>query len=195
MRQVQGQPIGCVAVNQTVLVQGRGATSISALTPGDMVHTSKGYQPYVGTTHDAGVASTLVLTIATGRSVELTPDHLIKTEAGFACAESVAVGTNVATATEDGEESMRPVLHIASSSSQVAAPLTRSGTVVVHGVVLSCYAAVHSQAVANAVLAPARLGIVSDVHAYVRGVVGFYNRLPQFLKMQVVPDGQLVQTL
>ena len=183
---------GCIAIHQTVLVQGRGATSISALTPGDMVRTSEGYQPYIGSMHDAGVEPTLVLTIATGRSVELTPDHLIKTEAGFVRAATVSVGTNVATVTEDGKESMRPVLHIATGSSQVAAPLTRSGTVIVHGVVLSCHAAILSHAVANAVLAPVRLGIVSDVHAYVRGLVSLYNRLPHILKMQVMPNDHLV---
>ena len=160
-----------------------------------MVRTSEGYQPYIGGMHDAGVAETLVLTIANGRSLELTPDHLIKTEAGFVHASTVAVGTNVATVTEAGEESMRPVLHIASGSSQVAAPLTRSGTVIVHGFVVSCYGAAASHAVANAVLAPARLSMVSDVHAYVRGLVGLYNRLPQFLKLQIVPDGHAVKTL
>jgi hypothetical protein len=157
-----------------------------------MVRTSEGYQPYIGSMHDAGVEATLVLTISTGRSVELTPDHLIKTEAGFVRAATVKVGTNVATVNEDGEESMRPVLHIASGSSQVAAPLTRSGTVVVHGVVLSCHAAILSHAVANAVLAPVRLGMVSDLHAYVHGLVDLYYRLPQFLKVQLMPSGHLL---
>ena len=189
---INGPGNGCIAVHQTVLVQGRGATAISALTAGDMVRTSDGYQPYIGSMHNPGVEATLVLTIATGRSVELTPDHLIKTEAGFVRAATVNVGTNVATVNEDGKEAMRPVLHIASGSSQVAAPLTRSGTVIVHGVVLSCHAAILSHAVANAVLVPVRLGMVSDMHAYIRGLVGLYDRLPQFAKMQLMPNGHLL---
>ena len=153
---------------------------------------SAGYQPYRGSMHDPGDAPTLVLSVAHGRSVELSPDHLIKTEAGFIPAGVVTVGSLVATVDEHGTELLLPVVHVAASSSRLAAPLTRSGTIVVHGVVLSCHAAVRSHAVANAALAPVRLGIVKDMHAYVRALMWVYNRLPVLMKSQVAAHDRLL---
>ena len=174
-----------------MLVLGRGALPIAALTPGDVVLTGEGYQPFLGSMHDAGVAPTLVLHLANGRSVELSADHLIKTEAGFVRAQAIARGTSVATVTDGvGSEALfQQVVLIEAGSSPVAAPLTRSGTIVIHGVVLSCHAVVRSHAVANAALAPVRLGFVKDVRAYVRALVWLYHRLPGSVRARVVAEG------
>ena len=125
-----------------------------------------------------------------GRSVELSHDHLIKTEAGFVHAAAVAVGTVVASVDEHGSESLQPVVNIAAGSAEVAAPLTRSGTIVVNGVVLSCHAAVRSHTVANVALVPVRLGLVTDMQSYVRALVWLYDRLPGFMKAHLVADGR-----
>ncbi len=58
--------VSCIAVHQTVLVRGLGAQPITALTPGDMVLTVHGYQPYLGSMYDAGRAPTLVVDTAHG---------------------------------------------------------------------------------------------------------------------------------
>ena len=179
----------CIANYQTVLVRDRGAQPIAALMAGDMIQTGDGYQPYLGSMHDAGKAPMLVLELAHGQSVELSREHLIKTKAGFVSAATIDVGSLVATVSEDGQETLQPVLRIAAGSSRVAAPLTRSGTIVVHGVVLSCHAIVRSHAVANAVMAPVRLGVVKDLHAYVRALVWLYNRLPGPAKALITAEG------
>ena len=181
----------CIAAHQTVLTRTAGAQPLSALAPGDQVLTSEGYKPYIGSMHDAGFGPTLLLRIANGRSIELTHEHLIKTEAGFVPAAEVAVGTLVATVTEDGEHALQPVVAIAESSSEAVAPLTRSGTVVVNGVVVSCYAGIRSHAAANALSMPARLGIVTDRHAYLRALVWLYHRLPGAVRAHITQDGGL----
>ncbi len=73
---------------------------------------------------------------------------------------------------------------------QVAAPLTRSGTILVHGVVLSCHAVVRSHAIANAALAPVRLGLVTDVQSYVRALVWLYDCLTGSVKAHLAADGR-----
>ena len=188
---IAGSGHHCIAAHQTVLVRDIGARPIAALTPGDMVLTSVGYQPYLGSMHDNRMAPTLVLTIAHGRSVELSRDHFIKTQSGFMHAAKAAVGTLVATVDERGFEVLQPVLRVAAGSSLVAAPLTRDGTVVVEGVVLSCHSVAHSHAFANAALAPIRLGIVKDMHGYVRALVWLYNSVPGFMKALVTTQGRL----
>lgn len=182
---------GCIAAHHTVRVQDGGSRPLSALVPGDVVLTSEGYKPYLGSMHDLGVSPTLVLSIAHGRSVELTHDHLVKTAAGFVTASAVAVGTLVATVTEDGTEELQPVVGVAASRSEVAAPLTRSGTIIVHGVVLSCYGGIRSHAAANVLSMPARLGVVKDRHAYLRALVWLYHRLPGVVRAHITPDGGL----
>jgi len=57
----------CIAVHQTVSVRYLGARPIAELTPGDMVLTAEGYQPYLGSMHDVNAAATLTLTLAHGR--------------------------------------------------------------------------------------------------------------------------------
>ena len=54
-------------MHQTASVRGLGARPIAKLTPGDMVLTAEGYQPYLGSMHDVDDAATLVLTLANGR--------------------------------------------------------------------------------------------------------------------------------
>ena len=124
--------------------------------------------------------------------MELSHDHLIKTAAGFDHAAAVARGTLVATVDEHGTESLQPVTNITAGRSRLAAPLTRSGTITVNGVVLSCHAVVRSHAVANAVLAPVRLGFMTDVRRYVRALMWVYNCLPWVLRAQVAAAGKAV---
>jgi len=50
--------------------------------------------------------------------VDLSHEHLIKTQAGFVHAAAVAVGTLVATVDEHGIESLQPVVNITAGRSQ-----------------------------------------------------------------------------
>ena len=106
-----------------------------------------------------------VLRTESGKSVTLTPTHLIFASqsdaeddafsAVFASdvreGDSVLVSTSTGTAVED-----RVVAVEVTAATGVFAPLTAAGNLVVDGVVASSYAVIESQSVAHAVFAPWR---------------------------------------
>ena len=51
---------------------------------------------------------------------------------------------------------------------------------------------VRSHGVANAALAPVRLGVVKDLHAFLRALVWLYRRLPGPVKALFVEEGHLL---
>ncbi|NP_001310756.1 sonic hedgehog protein-like precursor [Parasteatoda tepidariorum] len=98
-----------------------------------------------------------------GRSITLTPTHLIFTasphqttpQATFA--KHVEIGDYIYVAS-DRKVTLEKVISVTSSAKKgVFAPLTREGNLVVDGVVASCYAIIEDQALAHFAFAPVRL--------------------------------------
>lgn len=125
--------------------------ALSDLRIGYQVLTDRGYQAYMGDIHGGSAQPTVIIRTGGNTSVELTGHHLVKTASGgFVHAKDIAVGDRLAAHTVTGVDS---------GHSFEVSPMTRSGTIVVNGVVLSCYADVLSHTVMNLALAPARLGV------------------------------------
>lgn len=72
-------------------------------------------------------------------SIELTPSHLLSTPTGMKPARELEPQDTV-WVQQGSESSLSKVLRIERSSGPVIAPVTKSGTLVVNGVVASCYA-------------------------------------------------------
>jgi hypothetical protein len=77
------------------------------------------------------------------------------------------------------------VSRIERGESYVMSPLTRSGTIVVNDVVLSCYANVHSHNIANWALFPTRKSGIINTEVYLSSLVRIYNVFPHWLKRNI----------
>ena len=148
--------------------------ALGTLIQGDRVLTATGYQDFLGMFHSNLQAETLVLELNTTQSVELTHDHLIRTTTGFKFADRVAIGE--ALVMPMGQSAT--VTGITSSKSIVAAPLTRSGTIVVNGVVVSCYAKIPYHSLAHAMFLPYRLNLVSSLSLWASTLMNLHSLLP-----------------
>merc|ERR1711998_187870 len=76
------------------------------------------------------------LVTSTGSAIELTPAHMIMTSTGMKQAGEVQVGDSLVKQTGELSEVVRKE----AGKVSVTAPITMSGTIVVNGVVASCYA-------------------------------------------------------
>lgn len=92
------------------------------------------------------------LVTSTGSAIELTPAHMIMTSTGMKQAGEVQVGDSLVKQTGELSEVVRKE----AGKVSVTAPITMSGTIVVDGVVASCYAYGNHQ-VMHTALAPFRL--------------------------------------
>merc|ERR1711998_27189 len=92
------------------------------------------------------------LVTSTGSAIELTPAHMIMTSTGMKQAGEVQVGDSLVK--QNGE--LSEVVRKEAGKVSVTAPITMSGTIVVDGVVASCYAYGNHQ-VMHTALAPFRL--------------------------------------
>ncbi len=148
------------------------------LKSGDKVLTDKGYRRYVGNIHESKVHNTVIIHISENKTVELTRDHLIKTDSGFLHASDIQIGNILV-----GLDSMY-VIGIKHGVSHVMSPLTTAGTIVVNDVVLSCYAVVRYHSIANFVYIPVRFGIVKSISLkyYTMNIASVYNILPLWFK-------------
>lgn len=100
---------------------------------------------------------TVIIHTSDNKTVELTSDHLIKTESGFLHASNIQIGYILV-----GNNAPMYVTGIKYGISHVMSPLTAAGTIVVNDVVWSCYAVVKSHYLANFVYIPVRFGIVKS---------------------------------
>lgn len=120
--------------------------------------------------HDSTQAMTFHrLELANGRKLTLTADHLVYAawpgwrKHGLAepvFADRLQPGSYVFSPTGNASAPLEAVLLTnvsAVSSAGVYAPLTSHGTIVIDGVVTSCYASIDSQRLAHASMAPLRL--------------------------------------
>ena len=147
--------------------------AIHDLRAGDMVLTDLGYSGFISYIHEGSIQPTVVLYTDNKKSVELTRDHLIKTNKGYVHASDVEVGDVL---------SKYKVVATEAGQTYVVSPLTRSGSIVINGFTLSCYANVLSHNIANLALAPIRMRMIKGITTYVKMLVTFYNALPLSVK-------------
>lgn len=172
----------CIAGHQTVTIDSHKTKKIIELKFGDVVLTDTGFQKYIGNIHNGSISQTLKIHTNDGKSIELTADHLIKTDKGFAHAGTLRIGSSLV-----GSK----VVLIEERRSYVISPLTKSGTIVVNDVVLSCYANVHSHNLANWALFPARRANLVNKRIYLSILVYIYNVLPQWLKRNIATSDSI----
>jgi Hint module len=129
----------------TVLVQNQGAKEMTHLRIGDKVLTSKGYQPVYAFAHQDGQTQAEFLQIHTSQypnnPLEITSQHMV-----FLVGKSNAVpaytiqhGDLLQTSGFPNGAQVQKVKSIMRSG--LYAPLTRDGTMVVDGILASCYVA------------------------------------------------------
>lgn len=104
----------------------------------------------------------LHLELASGRTLTVTPTHLLLTVSANVSrtlyAEQFKIGDNLLVRDSNGDLTEDAVVNVgAVLKIGVYAPLTTTGTIVVDDVVASCYAVVDSQNIAHWAFAPVRL--------------------------------------
>ena len=178
-----GGGTSCIASHQIVETRlGQGlsecAKKMMDLKNGNEVLTDKGYKRYIGNIHESKVHNTVIIHTSKNKTVELTSDHLIKTDSGFLHASDIQIGDILV-----GLDNTY-VTGIRYGVSHVMSPLTTAGTIVVNDVVLSCYAVVRYHSIANFVYIPVRFGIVksSNLKYYTMKIASVYNILPLWFK-------------
>ncbi|KAJ8870669.1 hypothetical protein PR048_029692 [Dryococelus australis] len=159
---------GCFPGDSRVTLPGGHTAPLSDLRPGQQVlaadpTTGRLLFSEVLTFLDRDPASSrLFVQLATtsGCNLTVTPAHLLASPAGFVFAGDVRAGDVLLAAGDDGRAGQDTVVSARAVLRRgVFAPLTRHGTVVVDGLLASCYAVVSSQALAHWTLAPLRLAI------------------------------------
>lgn len=70
--------------------------------------------------------------------------------------------------------------------------MTRSGTIVVNDIVLSCYANVFSHNIANFMLTPVTTNVTKDVGKYFSVVTAIYNAFPKYIKHYIAASNTIV---
>jgi len=181
--------VACVALDAPVVVKGRGETPLRDLKFGDDVQDSAAgtYSPFVAWLHRSeDAADFLELRHETG-ILSITPGHLLKLDGAFDAARYARAGRTLQTPT--GPSTILSVT--ASRRAGFAAPLTRSGTIVVAGSEISCYHeapgawgsadAVHQ--LANAGFLPLRWGLPVDGATYANALGGINSVISTFVKM------------
>lgn len=143
-----------------------------------MVTTDEGLREYIGSIHEGSALPTLVLH-TTNSSIEVTGNHLVKTTTGFVHASSIIVGDFIATG---------KIVRITHTTSFVSSPLTRSGTIIVNNVVLSCYASVYSHQVAKMFTYPLRIGVFKNVNFYFKCLISIHNIIPKSVRRFIASD-------
>lgn len=171
---------GCIAANQSVLTQQNNLKLIKDLVLGDKVLTENGFQDYMGNIHQGGVYPTIIIYVENGSSIELTYDHYIKTTNGFVHAQKVSIGDLIKT-----RYGNKKIINIKNETSYVSSPFTRSGTIIVNNIVLSCYANDRSHNIVNFVFFPVRTGLVKHVDKYFEKLVYVFNMLPFWAKSYI----------
>lgn len=199
----------CFPANAIIFTQD-GPKEMKSLRPGDSVLTltNKGQKVFTEVItflhyHPDHDGSYIVLKSESGRSLTVSPNHLIYTtcaEDGEMKQDKLEIEATYAGILKGGDKiifvsqdkietvSIESVRHVRSYG--LYAPLTRSGTIVVDGVLASCYANFPNQRVAHTALAPLRLqsrfvkaSIPKGVHPYARFLHSVVQRFaPKYLE-------------
>ena len=162
---------GCFPGESEVRLESGRTTTMSRLSLSDRVLTVDAagrfaYSPVFMFLHrDADlVTSFYTVETAAGRTITLTPDHLVHAAdspdgaARPTFARNVREGRYLHVRADNGTRVASRVTRVTSRTrAGVFAPLTKDGTIVVDDVIASCYAVIDSQTVAHACFAPLRL--------------------------------------
>ena len=167
----------CIAAHQTVLTHKNSVKMIKDLALGDKVLTENGFQDYIGNIHKGGISPTIIIYTEEKNNIELTYDHFIKTNNGFLHAHKIIIGDVVIT-----KQGKNKVTGIKNSTSYVMSPFTRSGTIIVNNVILSCYATDRSHYLANIAFLPVRTGMINNVEKYFDTLLYIFDKLPMWAK-------------
>ena len=168
---------GCIAAHQTVVTHDNAVKMIKNLVLGEKVLTENGFQDYIGNIHIGDVYPTKIIFTEDGNNIELTYDHFIKTENGFVHAHEIIVGDVIMT-----RYGKSKAIKTTNSTSYVMSPFTRSGTIIVNNVVLSCYATDRSHYLANIAFIPVRAGMTDNVESYFDTLLYIFDKLPMWAK-------------
>ncbi|ELU09678.1 hypothetical protein CAPTEDRAFT_129621 [Capitella teleta] len=156
---------GCFSADDTVKRVDGSSLPIQHLRIGDAIQASTDngdvvYSPVILFLHreENAVASFVTLKTEGGRSLTLSPSHLIHTaEHGEIYASDVKIGQHLLALNNNRSLDKDPVVAMTTQYRRgVFAPLTAIGTIVVNDISSSCYAHVQSHAFAHAFLAPVR---------------------------------------
>lgn len=213
---------GCFPGDALVTLESGGQTSVSDLRPGDRVLVSSGsdgrgalvYSEVLTFLDRDPVTRRLFYTLQTqsGAQISLTAAHLIFVSEGNCSEGAVPAHGALRTAyasqarpgqcvlvseggagQEHGEGRLSRISRVSVRESRGAfAPLTREGTVVVDGVVASCYAVVDQHSLAHWAFAPLRL-----MHSWTGTTGGhgdgvhWYSQLLHWLGRMLLDSGRL----
>lgn len=168
---------GCIAAHQTVLTNKNTVKMIKDLAVGDIILTENGFQDYIGNIHSGDIYPTKIIYTENGNNIEITYDHFIKTESGFVHAHKIVIGDVIMT-----KYGKSKAIETKNSTSYVMSPFTRSGTIIVNNVILSCYATDRSHYIANIAFIPVRAGIIDNVEKYFETLLYIFNKIPMWAK-------------
>lgn len=164
---------GCFPPMATVYTEHGGTMNMAGLQLGDKVLSLKangklGYSEVVSFLDRDENRAGMYYTITTSdvRTITLTDKHLIYTSATNSSsiesyvanyAQTVQIGQFVLINDNDSEVRSSQVTHVTSQTVKgVYAPLTHDGTIVVNGVVTSCYGVINSERIAHLSCSPLR---------------------------------------
>ncbi len=182
-----GGGTSCIAIDQDVIIEGDTKIKLKDLKKGDRVLTDDGFQEYIGDIHDDTTSYTIVITADDATTIELTGNHLIRTNKGFVQARAITKNDAIMARNKH----IKRIVNIRNGIARVRAPLTRSGTIIVNDIVLSCYAVAKSHYVANLCAWPIRARLISDITGYFIMLTKVHNLLHVDIRSYVT-DGKIV---
>jgi len=169
----------CIGIGQMVQVEESGEISmrkIEDLKVGDKVLTTSGFSNYLGEFHSSVQNATLTFHFGSGEHLQVTEDHLVGSNTGyFLPAKQYAIGSYI------GSRIVERITH--EQEVWTCCPLTQSGTIIVNGAPVSCFACVDHW-LAKVVLMPlTHFGFyLKDIPGYVDILVKLHSSLPQFVR-------------
>ncbi|KAL1132703.1 hypothetical protein AAG570_010655 [Ranatra chinensis] len=195
---------GCFTGNSTVLVEGGVRRRLSELQVGDRVLSldkATGRMVYSEVIlfldrDESRWRQFLSVETSSGETVRVTPSHLVLRKTLSGVLESVFAGKlapgdvlMVGSGKNLIETSVERVSVVADQG--VFAPLTQTGTIIVDGVLASCYAVVESQSLAHYAFAPVRIYTNAKHSFHTQVGVHWYAKFLYDLSDYVLPSGMI----
>ena len=160
---------GCISASGIVNLPSNVTKRLDQLTGGELVATMDlqtglpVFDRFLGHFHESESEPTVVIETLGGSSVRLTPDHLIHITTNSSdviqAVQAKAVKFGDYVITRKGEKHQKDkVVQVRKSGrvEHVVAPYTESGSLVVNGIVTSCYSRITSHRMAHLALYPLR---------------------------------------
>jgi predicted GTPase len=176
---------GCIGFGQVVQVRAGGEVLLKVIQDlriGDRVLTTTGYSIYLGELHSSFQNPTLTFHFGNNNGyLQVTEDHIVGGAAGvgFKLAKQFTVGEYIG---------LRKVEKITYEQEVwTCCPLTQSGTIIVNGAPVSCFACSAHWLAKLGFIPVTHLGLYNaDIPRYVNNIIQFHSTLPQFVR-QLLP--------